>query len=117
MPFVGVPLLFQMAFSAVLVWHLRIQAEADRQYVHTQEVLAQAHLILQLLVDSETGQRGLVLTGDSAFAEPYEGAVRELPEALRWLLTLVSDNPSQLVAARTIRDNAERVLEFHAENQ
>ena len=69
--------------------------DAGRWSRHTQEVTAQLHQVLALLVDAETGARGLALTGDQSFLEPYDRARAQLPQELARLRTLTADNPNQ----------------------
>jgi signal transduction histidine kinase len=66
-----------------------------KQVIHTLEVLSQTELLLSLLKDAETGQRGYLLVQDPRYLEPYLSATRELEPALHHLRQLTSDNPIQ----------------------
>jgi diguanylate cyclase (GGDEF)-like protein len=68
--------------------------EADATVAALKVVSDKAHAydhLLDLLKDTETGQRGYVITGDAAFLAPYDAAVAELPDALRNLKALAGD--------------------------
>ncbi|MFA9391095.1 MAG: methyl-accepting chemotaxis protein [Prolixibacteraceae bacterium] len=62
---------------------------------HTQEVLKEINHILGLLKDTETGQRGFVITGEEDYLEPFNNAKAELPIQIERLKTLTSDNENQ----------------------
>ncbi|HEX4648792.1 MAG TPA: CHASE3 domain-containing protein [Steroidobacteraceae bacterium] len=62
---------------------------------HTDEVLAQLQLVLATATDGETAERGYVITGDEAYLEPYERAVRSIDAPYGDLLRLTSDNAAQ----------------------
>jgi methyl-accepting chemotaxis protein len=62
---------------------------------HTFQVLEKLEGILSSLKDAETGQRGFMLTRDDRHLEPNENAERTLPNLLREVKELTSDNPDQ----------------------
>jgi PAS domain S-box-containing protein len=55
----------------------------------------QTEIILSLLKDAETGQRGFVITGDAEYLDPYDNALRLLPEHIQKLRELIRDHPGQ----------------------
>ena len=112
---VSVPLLFQLAFIGLLVWVERAEKEADAWVDRTQDVVLQTHLVLEGLLNAEAGMRGFVLTADPAFAEPFEMAFRNVPDALSRLETLVHD-PDQGTRVRVIAAQAGQYLAWQAEN-
>lgn len=63
---------------------------------HTHSVIASATQLLALAVDMETGMRGYLLAGDSAFLEPYESGRESFFADLEALQQTVSDNPAQV---------------------
>ena len=80
---------------------------------HTHEVIAQAELVMRQTLDLQSGQRGFVLTGNSAMLDPYEKARGGVIESFRQLQNLCSDNSEQqhrltalekLVGARLAHD-------------
>ena len=52
--------------------------------------------LLSELQDSETGQRGYLLTGQSEYLEPYENGVRTIDQTLEQTRALLSNNPAQI---------------------
>src|SRR4029078_2585678 len=56
--------------------------QASQEANHFRQVLAALRDLLSLMKDAETGQRGFLLTGDEAYLEPYERAVRIVPAGL-----------------------------------
>jgi PAS domain S-box-containing protein len=62
---------------------------------HSRQVIESVHTILASLADAAAAQRGFVISGDEAFAEPYERAARAATEGLRTLRALTADNADQ----------------------
>jgi methyl-accepting chemotaxis protein len=56
--------------------------ESNRQVAHTHEILAGLESLLSLLKDTETGQRGYLLTGEKRYLEPYVEARDKVGPAL-----------------------------------
>lgn len=52
--------------------------------------------LLQVMLDSETGQRGYLLTGNPRYLQPYESATVHLGQALRDLRALLANSPEEL---------------------
>jgi HD-GYP domain-containing protein (c-di-GMP phosphodiesterase class II)/CHASE3 domain sensor protein len=77
---------------------LRDLMESDRMSSHTRNVLAMLDRTLVLLTNAETGQRGYVITGDSAYLAPYAAAVTAdtgIEQTVAQLRRLTLDNPEQ----------------------
>lgn len=70
--------------------------ENNAEVAHTHAVIEKLAILLSLAKDAETGQRGFVITNDSAFLAPYEQAVAAMPGTFAELRRLVRDNPEQL---------------------
>jgi len=62
---------------------------------HTHQVLEAKEAILSLLKDSETGQRGYLITGEPRYLDPYNNAVTALGQSVSKLRELTADNPAQ----------------------
>ncbi|MHB8398666.1 MAG: ATP-binding protein, partial [Candidatus Limnocylindrales bacterium] len=77
---------------------------------HTVAVEAQIERVTALLVDSETGVRGYLLTADRSWLAPYAAAQTTLPNELTTLATLVADNPIEEARASAVRDDATHEL-------
>ncbi len=67
-------------------------ARSNRQQV--EDRLLNLRLVLELLVDAETGQRGYVITGKDDFLQPYHAALAVLPGQLRNLARLYANDGS-----------------------
>ena len=61
---------------------------------HTHEMKRLVVSILSSLQDTETGQRGFLLTGDPAYLEPYEAGIDQVAAALGFIRALTA-NPDQ----------------------
>ena len=92
---------------SALVWnaHQASSARANAVYWenHTQSVLLAAQSCLSALQDTETGQRGYIITAHANFLEPFASGTRAIGPCLDVLGRLTSDNAAQhrrLVALR-----------------
>jgi len=81
--------------GAVAYRSINTLAQNSRSVAHTHDVLEHLAVVLSLLKDAETGQRGYVITGDESFLEPYQAAGIALPKTIVGLRDLTSDNPTQ----------------------
>lgn len=70
---------------------------STRLVTHSREVQQTLAHALQRLTDAETGQRGLLLTGNEQFLEPYRGAATDVDVALDSLADLLKESPDQLL--------------------
>jgi len=82
---------------------------------HTDSVLIEREQLLSALKDAETGARGYVLTGDSAFLEPFTSAEEKVARALRGLRTLTADNPRQQARLDTLESVGRQSVELHTQ--
>jgi methyl-accepting chemotaxis protein len=71
---------------------------------HSYDVLLSIGEIKGGLVDLETGQRGYLLTGDSAYLQPYQSARATLDKRLSDLANLIQDNATQRGLLASLRD-------------
>ena len=90
----ALPALVGVVVGALLIQigHGRDQASATRRSFETQ---AQLQRLFSTLQDAETGQRGYLLTGSSAFLAPYDRAAAKLDGEFLWLDRLLSDDRAQ----------------------
>src|SRR3954469_6102180 len=56
----------------------RRENDATALVTRTDDVLTENQAILSRMVDAETGERGFLITGDSAYLDPYHGAALEV---------------------------------------
>jgi signal transduction histidine kinase len=71
--------------------------------LRTQQTLAMIERVRMLLVDDETGTRGYVLTGDTAYLAPARNAERDLPVELAALSERAERNAVQSSLMETVR--------------
>ncbi|HWF09212.1 MAG TPA: CHASE3 domain-containing protein [Bryobacteraceae bacterium] len=65
------------------------------EVAHTHLVKESLADLLSSFKDAETGQRGLVLTGDESYLDPYTNALPKIDGDVRKVRELTADNPSQ----------------------
>lgn len=91
----------------------RMQASAE-EIIYRAKVISVANQILSIARDSETGQRGYLLTGNDRYLQPYRGALHTAPGA--WLsfdeLTL---DPAQTKRRQDIRVAFNRKIAHNVE--
>ncbi len=63
--------------------------------LHSNDVRFELTELLAHLQDTETGQRGFLLTGVDRYLEPYNSGVTQAPATLQRLRELTADNPNQ----------------------
>ncbi|RMO99016.1 Histidine kinase [Pseudomonas viridiflava] len=69
--------------------------DATNSNVHTYQVLSDAQLALEQLINIETGMRGFVISSKDAFLEPQVAGEKRFTEELDSLKRLTADNPEQ----------------------
>ena len=67
------------------------------------------------LLDTETGERGYLITGNTQFLEPFDFGRTNLPAEFDDLLVLVHDDPSLLRAVTELRARAAECLSWQHE--
>jgi signal transduction histidine kinase/CHASE3 domain sensor protein len=78
--------------------------------LHTHDVMDASSDLLTALLTAETAQRGYLLTHDSAYLVPYNGAPQQVDRALRRLQGLTRDNVAQQSRLDTLRIRVTRRL-------
>lgn len=102
----GIVLLLVAAFTYSSLAHNLV----DRRWVsHTQLVLERLSELQSEISNAESRQRGFLLTGDTAYLEPYQNSLSQIRDGLKAVRQLTGDNPvqqrnlnslEQLIAAR-----------------
>jgi len=92
---VAAPLIVMSLLAGALLWQINSYRAATRAVINSDRTIAQANLLLRLLVDSETGLRGYLLTGVNDFLNPYNQAYPEIDTLGQNLNTRVADDPEQ----------------------
>ncbi|HWY88053.1 MAG TPA: CHASE3 domain-containing protein, partial [Gemmataceae bacterium] len=91
----GLALVMLLTIGGVSYWSLTVLFENAFWVTHTYQVLENLEGILSLLKDTETGQRGFVLTRQERYLEPYTAAMSKLGPRITEVRKLTSDNPKQ----------------------
>jgi signal transduction histidine kinase len=89
------------AVFALLLNSVQRERDSARLARHSQQVLAAANSLERLVLDLETGQRGLSLTGQQRFLEPWHAARAAIPSANASLVSLTAV-PEQAARARRV---------------
>ncbi len=107
--------LFVAVALLVLVHAMNTLREAAAEERHAKEVTASTLELEKLVLDLETGLRGLVITRNETFLEPWAAAKRDLPRQLERFREIAGTNPSQEARALRLID-AIRAYEFDYAN-
>ena len=82
--------------NSILTFKLEGYSEEKLNWInHTNQVLKISEQFLSSMKDTETGQRGYLLTSDSSYLEPYHRGVIEAKQYLSELMSLTLDSPQQ----------------------
>ena len=104
--------LIVVAAFAALIFAVTAQREATAREARSADVTAASLRLEKLVVDMETGLRGLTLTGEKIFLEPYTLAINALPARLTALQSLVADDPVQRRRAQQVEERIREYLDF-----
>lgn len=95
------------------------EQDQDQWVRHSLAARSELQLIQTLILRAESSQRGYLVTGREEYLAPFSPARGELQTALDRVASLVSDNPQQVEAARSLRqtisaklDELERTIAF-----
>jgi PAS domain S-box-containing protein len=75
---------------------------------HTQEVISQLETTLATLIETDTEQRGYLLTDDENFLAQRQAAAAQLPVELQRIQQLTIDNPTQQQAVKNLEALVEK---------
>lgn len=70
---------------------------------HTHEVITSLELVISLMKDAETGQRGFVITGNERYLQPYLSARANIDETVSRVESLTSDNPDHIAQLEPVK--------------
>ncbi len=99
------PLVLMALLSALLIWQIWSLIKGGEWVERTDAIITQSYVTEKLMIDSETGKRGFLLTGKPEFLDPYNDAARQITPLLGAMQEQVADNPAQgerLNALRTL---------------
>jgi PAS domain S-box-containing protein len=102
-----------IAAAIALTVNLNWQKESFGWVEHTNEVLRNISALKEGILEAESGERGYLLTGDSAYFDSYNRSQATIPKLLEAVRQAVSDNPAQAQRLNELRPNIEaRLAEF-----
>src|SRR5687768_6880024 len=76
--------------------------ETDKWVTHTYRVRSELALLLALITEAETGQRGFIVTGREDFLEPYVVSAPKVEKVFHSLQSQTSDNEQQQSRLRAL---------------
>ena len=99
------------AFIA-LILAVSAQRAATKREAHSKDVTVASLEVEKLVLDVETGIRGLTITGNRRYLDPYVQARPQLPVRVRTLRALVASDPAQRRRAAEIDRLIDEYLEY-----
>jgi len=106
----GLSLLILIVSSIASYSSIQNLLESSHWVDHTDSVITQLDRVLSTVKDAETGQRGFLLTDDTAFLAPYNGAQELALTRLEKVKEMTADNPDQQRNADDLREIIEHRL-------
>jgi signal transduction histidine kinase len=106
-------LVISAAFATLLISITDLHA-AEQHARQSEEELVVANRLERLVIDTETGLRGFVITGQQSLLQPLHAAQADLPAESAMLEQLAADNPAQLARAQRIAAAATTYLRNYA---
>ncbi len=111
----SVPVAFTVILTSIIIYSLNRLEDASKWVDHTNNVITSGNTLLSSMVDTETGFRGYLVTGDEVFLEPYHDGKKTFTQTYASALDLVADNPAQIARLNTINQLKEAWLEEHVQ--
>lgn len=78
----AVAFLLLCAIGAVAYRNINLLYSTSLVVTDAHDVLNHIDMLMSQVKDTETGQRGYVITGDEQYLEPYNNAIAALPAAI-----------------------------------
>ncbi|VTU20469.1 Signal transduction histidine-protein kinase/phosphatase DegS [Variovorax sp. PBL-H6] len=88
----------------------RQSTQALTEVSEAQRIRLALNLLLQSIVDAETGQRGYLLTGEARYREPYDSAVKKVDGQLAALQSLYAHRPAEAARLTELAKHVSRKL-------
>ncbi|HEV9038721.1 MAG TPA: response regulator [Puia sp.] len=100
----GLSLLILVVTSVASYSSIRNLLLGSRLVDHTDSVISELNMTLSTLKDAETGQRGYLLSNDTAFLRPYWGSRERSLMLLDRVQRMTLDNPIQQQNCKELKD-------------
>jgi CHASE3 domain sensor protein len=98
-----------VVLAAISWWNLSNLMVQGRQLTATRDDLDG---LLKSMLDTETGTRGYVITGNTNFLEPFQNATSSIPPQFDHLMSLVGGDPVLIKKATDLRGQMELSLNW-----
>lgn len=98
--------------TGTVYWALIAVQSITGERRDAREALLQTEIVLSLLRDAETGERGFLLTGADRYLEPYQDALKALPAALAQLQAAPSASAELQPRIGRLSELAQRKLDI-----
>ena len=82
--------------SGLLNWNVRELNQVIQSAAQANQTSSSLQDLLSEMQDSETGQRGYLITGQQAYLEPYYSGVSSIGQRLQKTRSLLQNNPIQI---------------------
>ena len=96
------PLVLLILLIVIFLWQLGVVLRTTALVEHSNLIITQASVVLNQLVDMETGLRGYLMTGEPLFLEPYQQAQSTIDVSMNRLQTQVNDDDAQMGRLNTV---------------
>lgn len=93
---IAVPLILMGLLACILLWQMSHLMSIARLIEQTNKVISLAQTTEKLLLDTQTGLRGYLISGSPGYLDPYSHSGPQVEPAIRSLTALLSDNPIQI---------------------
>ena len=103
-------LVFFLVSGLVAFLNLRTLQDGSERIVRTHHAIVALDQMLSSIQDSETGQRGFLLTNDERYLEPYHAALRAIPLKLDEIAQLSGESPAQRPRIASLRQHLDAKL-------
>jgi CheY-like chemotaxis protein/CHASE3 domain sensor protein len=104
-------ILFFVVSGALSYWNTKILSRDALLVTHTHEVITALGTLESLMKDTETGQRGYVITGDEKYLTPYQAGVDHIGDVLADIERMTRDNPRQQERLPAIKAHIKKKLD------
>jgi signal transduction histidine kinase/CHASE3 domain sensor protein len=81
--------------SAVTFKHISLVGNSSKWVNHSYEVSLELERLMSYIKDSETGQRGFLITRDSTFLKPYMDSKKNIDDSFKKVKNYTRNNPIQ----------------------
>jgi methyl-accepting chemotaxis protein len=108
----ALPIVILIAIGSISYRNTSSLIENSSWVTHSHAVLVRLERILAMTVDSETGPRGYVITGDERHLEPYRATIARIDPAIRELTKLTEDSAKQQQRRRALEPVLAARLKF-----